>query len=79
MIEMSENPVVYLIIYLYNYEGAVPSISFRSCRYLNTFKVGSAASLFKKRDKMELVNLGLVVEKPFNPNPRLKIKQGVCF
>ena len=74
MIKISKYPVVYLIIYLYNYEGAVPSTSFRSCstqlRYLYTFKVASAASLFKKKDKMELVNLGLVVQKPFNPNPR---------
>ena len=83
MIKISKNPVVYLIIYLYNYDGAVPSTLFRSCstqfRYLYTFKVASAASLLKKKDKMELVNLALVVQKPFNPNPRLTIKQGVYF
>ena len=55
MIKISKNPVVYLIIYLYNnyYDGAVPSTLFRSCstqfRYLYTFKVASAASLLEKK------------------------------
>ena len=31
----------------------------------------------KKKDKMELVNLGLVVQKPSYPNPRLKMKRGL--